>query len=94
MCETGLALMGDEDRAWDRFERSKVLKRIAQSLHVPVETFYAPAQPPLDEHSVADIQTEKLLELVKEHMVRLDPPARRRFGEAVLGMIDPDAAKD
>ena len=94
MCETGLAAMGDGDLARDRFEPSLVLNRIAQSLHLPIEAFYGPTQRAFDEGGVGDIQTDKLLVLVKAHMSRLDPGARRRFGDAILGMIEPDHAED
>ena len=94
MCETGLATLGNGDLTRDRSDPFTVLNRIAQSLHLPIEAFYGPAQHALDEGSVGDIQTDQLLVLVKAHMSRLDPSARRRFGAAIVGMIDPDTAED
>jgi len=38
------------------------------------------------------LQSEKLLLLMSIHMSILEPPARRRFGDALLGMIGPDPA--
>ena len=40
-----------------------------------------------------DWETERLLALVKVHFRQLDPAARRRFGEAVLGMVGSEPAE-
>ena len=93
MRETGHAALDITDLDRERSERSKVLSRIAQSLQVPVEAFYGSVRDGMDGGG-ADLQTEKLLALVKTHLGKLDPCARRRFGEAICGMIGPDPAND
>lgn len=93
MRETGLEPLEITDPTGERSERSKVLIRIAQSLQVPVEAFYGPPRLGLNGGGT-DIQTEKLLALVKAHLGNLDPCARRRFGEAIRGMIGPDPTND
>lgn len=68
---------------------SRTLDRIAQSLDLPIEAFYRP-----DHRGSVERNTERLLVLVGTHLRRLDPGARKRFGEAILAMIGPEAAED
>jgi hypothetical protein len=68
---------------------SPTLDRIAQSLDLPTEAFYAP-----DQCGFIERETERLLVLVGLHLRRLDPGARTRFGDAVRAMVVSESAED
>ncbi|APT29902.1 MULTISPECIES: hypothetical protein [Methylobacterium] len=72
---------------------SQALIRIAQSLDLPIEAFYQPDRCGPATRPAIDWETERLLALVKVHFRQLDPAARRRFGEAVLGMVGSEPAE-
>ena len=69
---------------------ARALNRIAQSLDLPIEAFYGSDHCGSVDRPAIERETERLLMLVGVHLRRLDPAARRRFGEAVLALVGPE----
>lgn len=72
---------------------ARALNRIAQSLDLPVEAFYGSDHCGSVDRLTLEGETERVLMLVGVHLRRLDPAARRRFGEAVLALVGPVSAE-
>lgn len=59
------------------------LRRIAQSLNLPLDVFYGPKTNANCGIDMASLSEDRLLTLIEAHLRRIDPEARRHFGEAV-----------
>ncbi|MGU3545814.1 hypothetical protein [Methylobacterium sp. A52T] len=72
---------------------ARTLNRIAQSLDLPIEAFYGSDRCGSVDRLTVERETERLLMLVGVHLNRLDPAARRRFGEAVIALVGPESTE-
>ncbi|MBY0249761.1 MAG: hypothetical protein K2X54_00005 [Methylobacterium organophilum] len=94
MDENGLEFLRTIADRKTQSSAARALNRIAQSLDLPVEAFYESERRGPADRLTVERETERLLTLVGAHLRRLDPGARRRFGEAVLALVGPESAED
>lgn len=69
-----------------RARTATALRKIGHALDVPVQAFYGPPAADDGAAGIAELEVARLLALVEACLRRIDPEARRRFGDAVQAL--------